>query len=61
MGGVPFAARKKRGAGWIVLGSSGPQQLRKTLEGLKAGPLPQEVVERIEGIWEAVKEEAILG
>jgi aflatoxin B1 aldehyde reductase len=44
----------------IVLGASGPGQLRKTLQGLEAGSLPREVVERIEGVWQAVKEEAIL-
>jgi hypothetical protein len=53
LGGVSFAAGEGRGA-------SGPAQLRKTLEGLRAGPLPRGVVERIEGVWEAVKDEAIL-
>lgn len=41
-------------------GPSGSQQLRETQEGLKAGPLPAEVVERIEGVWVLVKDDGIL-
>lgn len=49
--------RKRDG---IVLGASSPKQLRETLEGLKAGPLAEGVVVRIDGVWEAAKGDAIL-
>lgn len=44
----------------IVLGASKVVQLKGTLEGLKDGPLEMGVVERIDGIWEGVKSEAIM-
>jgi aflatoxin B1 aldehyde reductase len=51
---------KGMGQDGIVLGASSSQQLKKTLEGLRAGPLPETVVERIDDVWDTVKEDAIL-
>ncbi|KAJ3033516.1 hypothetical protein HDV00_006300 [Rhizophlyctis rosea] len=42
----------------VIVGASTAEQLDETLQGLENGPLPKEVVERIDGIWEVVKEEA---
>jgi len=42
----------------IIVGASRLEQLEQTVEGLRRGPLPKEVVERIEGVWELVKNDA---
>ncbi|KAJ3028563.1 hypothetical protein HDV00_010178 [Rhizophlyctis rosea] len=42
----------------LIVGASKPEQLEETLGGLENGPLPGEVVRRIEGVWEVVKGEA---
>ncbi|KAL3477173.1 NADP-dependent oxidoreductase domain-containing protein [Aspergillus californicus] len=42
----------------LIFGSRNSKQLQSTLEGLKKGPLPGDVVERIERVWEIVKDEA---
>jgi hypothetical protein len=50
---------KEKGDG-VVFGASRPEQLRRTLEGLRQGSLEKWVVERIEAVWETVKDEAVL-
>lgn len=42
----------------MVLGASKISQLQQTVEGLGNGPLPEEVVKKIDDIWELVKDEA---
>ncbi|KAL8793852.1 MAG: hypothetical protein Q9195_003578 [Heterodermia aff. obscurata] len=42
----------------LILGASSPAQLEQTLKSLAEGPLPQEVLQDIENIWETVKHEA---
>ncbi|CAG9990855.1 unnamed protein product [Clonostachys byssicola] len=42
----------------IIVGARTLDQLRKTLTGLKSGPLPDEVVRDINGIWDTIKGEA---
>ncbi|KAF7159598.1 hypothetical protein CNMCM6106_006914 [Aspergillus hiratsukae] len=42
----------------LIFGSRNERQLRHTLEGLRNGPLPPDVVERAERVWEIVKDEA---
>ena len=42
----------------IVIGAGSEEQLQKTVNGLKAGPLKKTVVNRIDGIWESIKEDA---
>ncbi|KAL3455820.1 NADP-dependent oxidoreductase domain-containing protein [Aspergillus heterothallicus] len=42
----------------LVFGSRDVRQLEGTLEGLAKGPLPEDVVQRIEGVWELVREDA---
>ena len=44
----------------IIVGSSSLGQLKQTLVGLDNGPLGQDVVEKIDGIWESIKHEAPL-
>lgn len=44
----------------IILGAGRPEQLRDALEGLKRGPLDSSVVEKIERIWETVRDEAVM-
>lgn len=51
------ALKGERGDGCII-GASAPAQLVQTLEDLRAGPLPEGAVRRIEEIWEKVKDDA---
>lgn len=44
----------------IIFSASSKEQLKLTLAGINRGPLPSSVAERIEGVWELVKEEAPL-
>ncbi|KAJ1557507.1 hypothetical protein HK405_015856 [Cladochytrium tenue] len=44
----------------VIIGATTVDQLRQTLAGLEKGPLPAEVVRRIDGVWEDVKDEASL-
>lgn len=44
----------------MILGATETHHLTQALGYLKDGPLEKEVVDEIEGIWESVKEEAIL-
>lgn len=39
----------------IIVGASSQKQLEQTLEGLKHGPLPAQVVAKIDDIWEKIK------
>jgi aflatoxin B1 aldehyde reductase len=51
--------RKEVGDG-LIIGASSLKQVRGTLEGLRRGPLGDEIVRRIEGVWELVEKEAVL-
>lgn len=42
----------------IILGASRPKQLKETLGALEAGPLEKDIADRIERIWEKVKDVA---
>ncbi|KAJ3043160.1 hypothetical protein HDV00_005776 [Rhizophlyctis rosea] len=42
----------------IIVGASKLEQLQQTVDGLKKGPLPKEIVARVEKVWELVKDEA---
>lgn len=44
----------------VIIGSRNLEQLKETLDGLKAGPLPAKSLERIEAIWKTVEHEAPL-
>ncbi|KAJ1552111.1 hypothetical protein HK405_012625 [Cladochytrium tenue] len=44
----------------IIVGATTLDQLRQTLVGLDKGPLPAEIVRRIDGVWEDVRDEAVL-
>ncbi|KAJ1534481.1 Aflatoxin B1 aldehyde reductase member 2 [Cladochytrium tenue] len=44
----------------VIIGASTLDQLRETLVGLDKGPLPADIVRRIESVWEDVKDEASL-
>lgn len=44
----------------IIVGTSSLKQLEQTLEGLNRGPLPAQVVEKIDAMWETVKHVAPL-
>ncbi|KAF7597509.1 hypothetical protein BBP40_003756 [Aspergillus hancockii] len=53
------ALSAERGDG-LVVGATRLEQIRGTLELLKRGPLGEEFVRRIEGVWGLVEEEAVL-
>ena len=42
----------------VIIGVSKVSQLKENLEICEAGPLPDEVVQTIDGVWSAVKENA---
>jgi aflatoxin B1 aldehyde reductase len=42
----------------MIVGASSPAQLESTMKGLAAGPLPKEVVEAVDGVWESAMETA---
>lgn len=42
----------------VILGASRPEQFENTLEVLKKGPLEEELVKRMDEIWEGVEEGA---
>jgi len=42
----------------LILGASRLEQLEQTLKGLEAGPLSEDVVKKIDGVWEKIKHEA---
>ena len=42
----------------MIVGASSPKQLDETLKACAAGPLPKEVVEAVDGVWESAKETA---
>ena len=44
----------------IIVGASNLEQLKQTMEGLKAGPLPEEAVKRIDHLWKTIEHEAPL-
>ncbi|KAF2152978.1 aldehyde reductase [Myriangium duriaei CBS 260.36] len=51
--------RGEKGDG-IVFGGRQIGHVKETLEGIEHGPLPEEAVKRIDGIWEKIKHEAPL-
>ncbi|KAF2458600.1 NADP-dependent oxidoreductase domain-containing protein [Lineolata rhizophorae] len=56
---VAFHSELSKGPGnGIIVGATQPSQLRNTFEQLQQGPLPEEAIERIEKIWDKVKDEA---
>jgi aflatoxin B1 aldehyde reductase len=44
----------------IIVGASSLRQFEQTMEGLKAGPLPDEAVKRIDHVWKTIEHEAPL-
>ncbi|KAL3491745.1 NADP-dependent oxidoreductase domain-containing protein [Aspergillus germanicus] len=44
----------------LVFGAKNKEQVEGTLRGLREGPLPKDVVEKIERVWELVREDAPL-
>ncbi|EAU29576.1 conserved hypothetical protein [Aspergillus terreus NIH2624] len=44
----------------MVVGASSAGQLERTMQGLRRGALSEDVVERIEMVWEKVRDEAVL-
>ena len=42
----------------MIVGASSPAQLETTMKGLEAGPLPEEVSEAVDGVWESARESA---
>ena len=40
----------------MVFGAKTGEQLRENVEAVERGPLPQELVDEIERIWEAVRD-----
>jgi hypothetical protein len=54
--GFKLLAAEARAWGWYNCG----YQFEQTMEGLKAGPLPDEAVERIDHVWKTIEHEAPL-
>jgi aflatoxin B1 aldehyde reductase len=44
----------------VIVGASRPEQITKTVEGIRRGPLKPEVVEGIEELWQLVKDDAFV-
>ncbi|KAJ5686247.1 hypothetical protein N7536_008866 [Penicillium majusculum] len=44
----------------VVIGSSGPKQLRENMDAMKGGPLPKEVVDALNQGWEIVRGKELL-
>lgn len=42
----------------IIIGASKVEQLKQTLDALAEGPLEQNIVKRIDNLWERVRDEA---
>lgn len=42
----------------VVIGASSKEQLEESLDALEQGPLPEEVLRRLDEAWKMVKEEA---
>ncbi|TKX25609.1 oxidoreductase-like protein 13 [Elsinoe australis] len=51
---------KRENGDAIILGARNVEQARQTLEGLKKGPLSEDVLKKIDGVWETIKHEAPL-
>ena len=54
------SALKAENGDGIIVGVSSLKQLKQTLEGLDRGPLPAQVVEKIDALWETIKHVAPL-
>jgi aflatoxin B1 aldehyde reductase len=44
----------------VIVWSSSPEQLRSSLKYLEDGPLEKEVTDRIDAVWNSVRDEAVL-
>ena len=44
----------------LIVGARNLEQLKQTLEGANAGPLPADVVDKIDVVWNTIKHEAPL-
>jgi len=44
----------------VILGASKVEQIQPTVDGLKKGPLKEEVAKGIDEIWDGIKHEAIV-
>ncbi|OOQ88589.1 putative aldehyde reductase (GliO) [Penicillium brasilianum] len=44
----------------LVIGASSLKQVKQTVAALKEGPLPQKVAEEISGLWELVRNDAVV-
>ena len=42
----------------VIVGASRVEQLQQTLDALKHGPLSEEIVEKINGIWKSIEQDA---
>ena len=56
--GASSNAEGSRKGDGVVLGASSVEQLGKNLEAVEAGPLSEELVKLVDGVWEEVKAEA---
>ncbi|KAI4599612.1 Aflatoxin B1 aldehyde reductase member 2 [Pestalotiopsis sp. 9143b] len=44
----------------LIIGATKVVQLKRTMQGLRDGPLPSQVVDEINAVWDIVKDEAML-
>jgi hypothetical protein len=44
----------------LVIGSSSPKQLKETMDVMKGGPLPREVVDALNQGWEVIRGKELL-
>jgi hypothetical protein len=44
----------------MVVGASSIGQLKLTMQGLRRGPLSDDIVRKIQKVWEKVKDESVL-
>jgi hypothetical protein len=51
--------KPKQGDG-IIVGTSNLRRFEQTMEGLKAGPLPDEALKRIDHVWKMIEHDAPL-
>jgi aryl-alcohol dehydrogenase-like predicted oxidoreductase len=57
---VYHSALKGANGDAVIIGASKVAQVEETLTFIEAGPLPEKIVERVNGIWETVEHEAPL-
>ncbi len=44
----------------VIIGARTPVQFRETMQALKAGPLSEQAVQKIQEVWESVRQDAYL-